>query len=113
MTKQQYNSFDDWWNEIENFSLRSERFFESMTQFSATGKPVNMELWLRAAFDAARAQQEEPTCEPAHTSERHKSCLPTNPVRSRFASFVTDIYTSVRKVFTALRQLFFGDFSGG
>lgn len=55
-----YETFEDWWNEIESFSLRSERFFESMTQFSATGKPVNMELWLRAAFEAARSQQGDP-----------------------------------------------------
>jgi hypothetical protein len=54
-----YPTFEDWWNEIESFSLRSERFFESMTQFSETGKPVNAELWLRAAFDAARTQQGE------------------------------------------------------
>jgi hypothetical protein len=50
----QYPTFDDWWNEVESFGLRSERFHESMTQFSDTGKPVNVELWLRAAFESAR-----------------------------------------------------------
>lgn len=55
----QYPTFEDWWNEIESFSVRSERFYESMTQFSESGKPVNMELWLRAAFDAARSERGE------------------------------------------------------
>lgn len=54
MTTPHYPTFEDWWNEVENFGLRSERFHESMTQFSDAGKPVNVEVWLRAAFESAR-----------------------------------------------------------
>lgn len=54
MTTPQYPTFEDWWNEVESFGLRSERFYESMTQFSDAGKPVNVEVWLRAAFESAR-----------------------------------------------------------
>jgi hypothetical protein len=54
MTSPLYPTFEDWWNEVENFGLRSERFHESMTQFSDTGKTVNAEVWLRAAFESAR-----------------------------------------------------------
>jgi hypothetical protein len=50
----QYPTFEDWWNEVESFSLRSERFHESITQFSDAGKLVNVEVWLRAAFESAR-----------------------------------------------------------
>ena len=90
--KAQYATFEDWWNEIESFGLRSERFHESMTQFSPTGKPVNMELWLRAAFDAARSQQKEPECEPAHTNELPKRCSPTSPVLNHSVPFGMAIY---------------------
>lgn len=54
MTTPQYPTFEDWWNEAESFSLRSERFYESMAQFSDAAKPVNVEVWLRAAFESAR-----------------------------------------------------------
>ena len=46
-----YDSFDEWFLELESFSLRSERFLEILDQ----GAPYNeMTLWLRAAFDAGR-----------------------------------------------------------
>lgn len=51
-----YNTFDDWFNELEGYSLRSERFFTSLTQFSTTGTPVNLRLWLEAAFEAGRQE---------------------------------------------------------
>lgn len=54
MTTPQYLTFEDWWNELESFGFRSERFYESMTHFSDTGKLVNVEVWLRAAFESAR-----------------------------------------------------------
>jgi hypothetical protein len=55
INSQQYLTFEDWWNEIEGFAIRSERFHESMTQFSNTGKLVNLELWLQAAFEAGQS----------------------------------------------------------
>ncbi len=51
-----YPDFDSWWNELEGYSMRSERFFESMKQFSTTGTPVNLRLWLEAAFNAGKSQ---------------------------------------------------------
>ena len=46
-----YDIFEDWFDELESFSLRSERFFEVLDQ----GAPRNdMVLWLIAAFDAGR-----------------------------------------------------------
>lgn len=51
-----YQNFDDWWNEVESFSLRSERFYESVDQFSSTTYHPDLELWLRAAFEAGRSQ---------------------------------------------------------
>jgi hypothetical protein len=46
-----YDTFDEWFLELESFSLRSERFLEVLDQ----GAPYNdMTRWLRAAFDAGR-----------------------------------------------------------
>jgi hypothetical protein len=46
-----YDTFEDWFDELESFSPRSERFFEVLDQ----GAPRNdMVLWLIAAFDAGR-----------------------------------------------------------
>jgi len=53
-----YKEFEDWFNEVEGFTLRSERFYESMTQFSDNAKNVNIEIWMRAAFECGRKQNE-------------------------------------------------------
>ena len=46
-----YDTFEDWFDELESFSPRSERFFEVLDR----GAPRNdMVLWLIAAFDAGR-----------------------------------------------------------
>lgn len=43
--------FDDWFNELEAFGLRSERFFDSLDQFkSKEGLQANLILWLKAAY---------------------------------------------------------------
>ena len=43
--------FDDWFNEPEDFSLRSERFYDSLDQFtSRQGLIANLNLWLKAAY---------------------------------------------------------------
>lgn len=59
MTSQipKYKTFEDWFYETENFGLRAERFWESTEQFlNDNGKLANVELWLRAAFDAAKLE---------------------------------------------------------
>lgn len=47
-----YEKFEDWFNEIEGFGMRSERFNLIPNNYR------NNEDWLRAAFDAARAKKE-------------------------------------------------------
>ena len=43
-----YATFEDWFDELESFSLRSERFFADSKEDAETVR------WLRAAFDAGR-----------------------------------------------------------
>jgi hypothetical protein len=43
-----YDTFEDWFDELESFSLRSERFFADSKRDAETVR------WLRAAFEAGR-----------------------------------------------------------
>ena len=43
-----YATFEDWFDELESFSLRSERFFADSKRDAETVR------WLRAAFEAGR-----------------------------------------------------------
>lgn len=54
----QYKKFEDWFDEIENYGTRSERFDD---EFSMLGevKRERMIEWLRAAWDCARMQKEQ------------------------------------------------------
>ena len=54
-----YPTFEDWYFEIENYSLRAERFWESLDQFGPNATRANLEIWLRAAFDSARETTNE------------------------------------------------------
>ena len=45
-----YDTFEDWFNELESFSLRSERFFADSKRDAETVR------WLRAAFEAGKAE---------------------------------------------------------
>ena len=55
MDHKQYINFEDWFDELESYSMRSERFFESLGQFKE-GQLYqrNLILWLEAAFQAGR-----------------------------------------------------------
>jgi hypothetical protein len=45
------NKFKEWFNEVELYGLRSERFYDSLTQFkSQEALYANMLLWLEAAY---------------------------------------------------------------
>ncbi len=48
-----YNqSFNEWFNELEGYSLRSERFLDSLDAFtSKEALAKSMILWLKAAYD--------------------------------------------------------------
>lgn len=50
-----YKDFNDWFNEIESYGMRAERFYDSLSQFSSVeAEMANLRLWLRAAFEAGR-----------------------------------------------------------
>lgn len=46
--------FEDWFDEIENFSLRSERFFEDLNDYDPGINPEIVIKWLRAAYEAGK-----------------------------------------------------------
>ena len=54
-----YKSFEDWFDELENYSFRSERFFQHL-ELARTehDRRVLTELWLRTAFEMGRYNKE-------------------------------------------------------
>lgn len=50
-----YKEFNDWFLEIENFTLRGERFYEEF-QYMSSERAIQ---WLQAAWECARMQGEE------------------------------------------------------
>ena len=54
-----YESFEDWFDEIEKFNFRSDRFFEHL---ELTKTPLERreicELWLRTAFEMGRQSKD-------------------------------------------------------
>jgi hypothetical protein len=51
-----YETFDDWFDETENYSFRSERFFQHLEAI-IEDEPRRTEFitnWMRAAFEAGR-----------------------------------------------------------
>ena len=53
--KYEYENFEDWFHELEGFSFRSERFFSFFPTDHKTQE--YLKLWLRAAFDSARLEE--------------------------------------------------------
>jgi hypothetical protein len=45
--------FDDWFNEVESYAFRSERFYEDML-INGSKSPDKIVPWLKAAFDAGK-----------------------------------------------------------
>lgn len=59
MNNYKYEDFHAWWDEVEIFSTRGMRCLESIEQFqSDLGKEANMIVWLQAAFESGRLQNE-------------------------------------------------------
>ena len=52
----EYSKFEDWFNETEGFSFRSERFYSFFENDTKTQE--HLKLWLRAAFDSARLEND-------------------------------------------------------
>lgn len=46
----QYKSFDDWFDEIENYSTRGDRFYEDLKH----GDPSRILVWLKTAFQMGK-----------------------------------------------------------
>ena len=54
--KYEYEKFEDWFDEIENYGTRSERFLEILPNDILLSD--NMIQWLRAAFECGRMERE-------------------------------------------------------
>jgi hypothetical protein len=53
-----YEKFEDWFDELENFSFRSERFFQHLELTKTPHERREFcELWLRTAFEMGRYQK--------------------------------------------------------
>ena len=55
-----YETFDDWFDETENYSFRSERFFQHLELL--TNEVERTEFitnWMRAAFEAGRNPEDK------------------------------------------------------
>ena len=50
-------TFEDWFNEIENFGLRSERFYEQLDLLAGGAPQDGIINWLRAAYTAGREHE--------------------------------------------------------
>ena len=62
MSKEAMNTdFNEWFNQLEGFHIKSERFYESLTAFSNEALAINMVKWLEAAFEAGRATEQKRT----------------------------------------------------
>jgi hypothetical protein len=52
MNEKLEKSFNEWFNEVENYSMRSERFYNDlMTIKSASLHFDKMSVWLKAAYE--------------------------------------------------------------
>ena len=55
-------TFDDWFNEIEGYALRAERFYDDLDNYANPKKTVEMAMrgnqtivsWLRAAYETGQ-----------------------------------------------------------
>lgn len=47
-----YQTFSDWFHQMENYSARSERFYETVQN---SNDPAELVTWLKAAFECGRA----------------------------------------------------------
>lgn len=55
-----YETFEDWFNELENYSFRSDRFFQHLDLLSNTRERNEfIENWMRAAFEAGRNPEDK------------------------------------------------------
>jgi hypothetical protein len=56
----EYPTFDAWFNEIENYGFRSDRFFQHLDLISDKYERNEfIENWLRAAFESGRNPEDK------------------------------------------------------
>jgi hypothetical protein len=56
----EYPTFEDWFNEIENFGYRSERFFQHLELLTTERERREFcENWMRAAFECGRNPEDK------------------------------------------------------
>ena len=53
-----YKEFDDWFNEIESYTLRSERFHDEFAALDYV-KRQRMVEWLQAAWNSAKEKEKK------------------------------------------------------
>lgn len=58
-----YPKFEDWFDELEKFSFRSERFFETMGMYD-NKNTEQIIIWLKAAFECGRMKKGEDEIHP-------------------------------------------------
>jgi hypothetical protein len=55
-----YETFEDWFNELENYNFRSDRFFQHLELLSSARERNDfLENWMRAAFEAGRNPEDK------------------------------------------------------
>lgn len=56
-----YETFEDWFNELENYNFRSDRFFQHLDVIQDSPRQRNefLENWMRAAFEAGRNPEDK------------------------------------------------------
>lgn len=59
-----YEKFTDWFDEFENYSMRSDRFFDELQNMT----PARIVEWLQAAWECAR-EEECPYCSKPELAE--------------------------------------------
>ena len=59
MVEYHYEAFDSWFDEIENYSFRSERFFQHLALIADNEqqRTAFIENWMRAAFECGRLEK--------------------------------------------------------
>ena len=56
----EYPSFESWFNEIENYGFRSDRFFQHLDLITSVYERNDfIENWMRAAFEAGRNPEDK------------------------------------------------------
>lgn len=50
-----YENFESWFNELENYNFRSDRFFQHLELITSDAERIKfLTNWMRAAFEAGR-----------------------------------------------------------